>query len=195
MNITVSEQALEKMKFFLQDKESDTWGIRIVVKATNDYAFSMVQLENAQETDQIQKQDGIQLVVDEISSRFLEGATIDFIETDAGSGFQVERPPVPTLNIPKDLPLDMSDPMTKQVVDVIEKDINPGIASHGGVAQLRGLKDNVAYVELGGGCQGCAQSIATLKMGIETRIKEIVPAIVDVIDITDHSSGDNPYYK
>lgn len=193
MNITVTAEALEKMKFFLQDKGAEEWGIRIVVKATNDYAFSMVQLENAQPSDQIQEHDGVSLVVDEISARFLDGATIDFVESEAGSGFKVEKA-VPTSEIPKNLTLDMEDPLTKRVHEIIEKDINPGIAAHGGVAHLRGLQDNIVYLEMGGGCQGCAQSVATLRMGIETRIKEIVPEILEVIDVTDHSMGENPYY-
>lgn len=193
MNITVTEQALQKMKFFLQDKGTEKWGIRIVVKASNDYAFSMVELENAHPTDQMQEHDGVQLVIDEISARFLDGATIDFVESDAGSGFKVEKP-VPMSTIPKNLTLNMEDPLTKKVHEVIEKDINPGIASHGGVAHLRGLQDNVVYLEMGGGCQGCAQSVATLRMGIETRIKEIVPEILEVVDVTDHSLGENPYY-
>ena len=88
----------------------------------------------------------------------------------------------------------MDDPLTKRVHEIIEKDINPGIASHGGVAHLRGLHDNVVYLEMGGGCQGCAQSVATLRMGIETRIKEIVPEIIEVVDVTNHSLGENPYY-
>ena len=193
MNITVTAAALEKMKFFLRDKGPESWGIRIVVKATNDYAFSMVQLENVQPSDQIHEEGGVPLIIDEISARFLEGATVDFIESDAGSGFKVEKP-VPTISIPKNLTLDMDDPLTKRVHEIIEKDINPGIASHGGVARLRGLQDNVVYLEMGGGCQGCAQSVATLRMGIETRIKEIVPEILEVIDVTDHSMGENPYY-
>jgi len=193
MNITVTEQALDKMKFFLQDKGTEEWGIRVVVKASNDYAFSMVQLENAQPSDQIHEQGDLSMVIDEISARFLEGATVDFVESEAGSGFQVEKP-IPNTEVPPNMALDMEDPLTKQVHEIIEKDINPGIASHGGVAHLRGLQDNVVYLEMGGGCQGCAQSAATLRMGIETRIKEIVPEILEVVDVTDHAGGENPYY-
>jgi Fe/S biogenesis protein NfuA len=78
---------------------------------------------------------------------------------------------------------------------VIDEQVNPGIASHGGRATLIDVKDMVVYVELGGGCQGCAMASVTLKQGVERMIKHAVPEIREVIDTTDHAGGTNPYFE
>jgi len=194
MELTVTDNARDKMHFFLQDKGAEQWGIRIVVKTIGDYGFSMVELNSVQSSDTVLPVKDLKVVIDAISAGQLEGATVDFVESDAGSGFKVERKTIEQ-TLPEGVELDMKDPLAQQIHRVIEDDINPGIASHGGVAKLRGLAKNVVYLEMGGGCQGCAQSAATLRQGIETRIKEVVPQITDVVDVTDHATGVNPYYK
>ena len=69
------------------------------------------------------------------------------------------------------------------------------MASHGGVVTLLDLKDDTVYVQMGGGCQGCGMANVTLKQGVETAIKRVVPSIKQVLDTTDHASGSNPYYQ
>ena len=88
-----------------------------------------------------------------------------------------------------------SDPLAQAVQDVLTKQINPAVAAHGGAVQLLEVKDNVAYIELGGGCVGCGMVDVTLKQGIEVAIKEAVPEIEAIIDTTDHASGTNPYFQ
>jgi Fe/S biogenesis protein NfuA len=77
---------------------------------------------------------------------------------------------------------------------VIEHHVNPSIASHGGHAQLVGVKDDVVFVALGGGCQGCSMASVTLKQGIEQILKQAIPRIRAVVDATDHAHGSNPFY-
>ncbi|HEY3943371.1 MAG TPA: NifU family protein [Acidimicrobiales bacterium] len=79
---------------------------------------------------------------------------------------------------------------------VLEKSVNPSIAGHGGRADLVGLDeaDGVAYLRLSGGCQGCALSRTTLTEGIAVTLREEVAELSRVVDVTDHRSGDNPYY-
>ncbi|NKB22908.1 MAG: hypothetical protein GKR87_00615 [Kiritimatiellae bacterium] len=88
---------------------------------------------------------------------------------------------------------------TEDIGSVIEQlfevHINPALASHGGYVRLLEVQDRDVYLEMGGGCQGCAASQATLRDGIETAIREVVPQVRQVIDATDHSSGANPYYS
>ena len=91
--------------------------------------------------------------------------------------------------------LDLSDPTVAAVHQIIEYQVNPGIASHGGQARLIDVKGDVAYVELGGGCQGCSMATVTLGQGIEVAIKELAPEITRVLDVTDHASGTNPYFE
>jgi Fe-S cluster biogenesis protein NfuA len=78
---------------------------------------------------------------------------------------------------------------------VFETQVNPAVASHGGMVELVDYKNGVVYVRMAGGCQGCASSQATLKMGIERLVREAVPEVVDIVDVTNHSAGANPYYR
>ena len=77
---------------------------------------------------------------------------------------------------------------------LLETRINPAIAAHGGYITLIDVKDDTAYVEMAGGCQGCGMADATLKQGVEVEIKTAVPSIARVLDVTDHAGGTNPYY-
>jgi NAD(P)H-dependent nitrite reductase small subunit len=82
-----------------------------------------------------------------------------------------------------------------RVQQVMDSVINPGVASHGGVIRLLDLKEGVVYVEMGGGCQGCGMADETLKKGVESMIKQSVPEIKRVLDVTDHAAGSNPYFR
>ena len=82
----------------------------------------------------------------------------------------------------------------KEVLKVLEEKINPSVAGHGGHVTLIDLKDDIAFIRLEGGCQGCGMADATLKNGIEVEIKGAVPTITSVLDVTDHAEGLNPYY-
>ena len=86
-------------------------------------------------------------------------------------------------------------PTAAAVQEVIDSKINPGVASHGGNVTLLDVKDNTAYIALGGGCQGCGMVDVTLKQGIEVMIKEAVPQIAHIVDTTDHANGSNPFYQ
>ncbi|MGH7387102.1 MAG: NifU family protein, partial [Candidatus Methylomirabilales bacterium] len=88
-----------------------------------------------------------------------------------------------------------TDPKAQAVQEAIDTQINPGVASHGGHVALLDVKDDIAYIALGGGCQGCGMADVTLKQGIEVLLKEAVPEIRQVIDTTDHAAGKNPFYQ
>jgi len=90
--------------------------------------------------------------------------------------------------------LPSTDEIREGVQDVIDKDINPSVASHGGVINLINVQDNTVYIQMGGGCQGCGQADVTLKFGIENAIRAAVPGVGDILDVTDHAAGRNPYY-
>jgi Fe-S cluster biogenesis protein NfuA len=79
--------------------------------------------------------------------------------------------------------------------NLLQERINPSIAAHGGRASLVDLKDNRAYIRLDGGCQGCGMADVTLKQGIAVEIQQLVPSITDVLDVTEHADGTNPYYQ
>ncbi len=84
--------------------------------------------------------------------------------------------------------------MTK-VVKILTDDVNPQVASHGGFIELIDVNEKDVYLRMGGGCQGCASSTATLKQGVEKTLRDKIPQIENIIDSTDHASGVNPYYR
>ena len=101
---------------------------------------------------------------------------------------------------PYDIKLSTSKDDPKEVqMEVIQNlldfEINPKVASHGGFFTLLDVADNNVYVELGGGCQGCGMVDVTLRQGVEQRMREVFPDMVDLIDNTDHAGGDDPYYQ
>ena len=87
------------------------------------------------------------------------------------------------------------DPLAQRVQKVIDDRIAPSLAGHGGWVELLAVDGDAAVIQFGGGCQGCGMSQVTLKDGIEAAILQEVPEIKRVLDDTDHSSGDNPYYS
>ena len=80
-----------------------------------------------------------------------------------------------------------------KVQDLLDTAINPAVAGHGGVVSLVDVKGKMVYLQLGGGCQGCGMADVTLKQSIETMIREELPEVVDILDVTDHAAGQNPY--
>jgi len=102
----------------------------------------------------------------------------------SGGGFQIDNP-----NPAWD------DPRAQLIQEMLDNQINPAVARHGGYVQLMDVQGDTVYVLLGGGCQGCGMVDVTLKQGIEVLIKEALPDIERVVDTTDHAGGTNPYYE
>jgi len=148
------------------------------------YRLGFVGDEERRADDQATDAGGFTLLVDADSVPNLDGASIDYVDGPQGSGFKIDNPN----------PL-WRDEAARAVQAVLDQDINPAVAAHGGWVTLLEVKDNVAYIQLGGGCQGCGMVDVTLKQGIEVRIREAVPAIREIIDSTDHAGGNNPYYQ
>ncbi|HYX22424.1 MAG TPA: NifU family protein [Thermoanaerobaculia bacterium] len=78
--------------------------------------------------------------------------------------------------------------------DLLERQINPAVAAHGGYVELIDVRKNNVYLRLGGGCQGCGAADVTLKQGIEKAIRELAPVVGEILDTTDHAAGRNPFY-
>ena len=90
---------------------------------------------------------------------------------------------------------EMNTPEALEVRRVLDEEVNPSVASHGGHIALIDVKPDTVYIRLEGGCQGCGMADVTLKNGIEAAIRQAVPSITAVLDVTDHAGGDNPYYQ
>ena len=129
--------------------------------------------------------------------RALSGATVDWEGDSLQGGLKLVNPnrPEPSSPAMGDMELDLSGPLAQRVYEVVEQQVNPAIASHGGRAELVSVEEPIAYVRLHGGCQGCGMAAVTLHQGIEVAIRDNVPEIEQVVDVTDHASGDNPYFE
>jgi Fe-S cluster biogenesis protein NfuA len=95
-------------------------------------------------------------------------------------------------DIEKNLPSE--EEIKSKIKELIDTQINPAVASHGGFVELIDVKKNNVYLQLGGGCQGCGMANVTLRQGIERMIRQFVPQVGGILDVTDHASGSNPYY-
>lgn len=83
----------------------------------------------------------------------------------------------------------------EKVQYVIDTEVNPGVAGHGGTISLLGVRGNTVTIRMGGGCQGCSAADVTLKIGIHNSFRKAIPAIGAILDETDHKAGLNPYYS
>ncbi len=127
------------------------------------------------------------LLADEQSAEYLRGATIDFVDLGGlqGAGFRFENPQEQVT---------WNDPLAQRLHALFEDEINPSLASHGGFVELERVEDGVAYVHMGGGCQGCGQAAATLQEGVEAMVRARLPEIERLVDVTNHAAGTRPYY-
>jgi Fe/S biogenesis protein NfuA len=189
--ITLTDNA--KMQF-LQAAEAEGRtgdGLRVIVHdggtANPGFALNFVDADEVTDKDTVVDAGEIKLYIDPASARWLEGATIDFIDGLQESGFKVDAP---NAGIPRP-----TGPVAEKVSKVLQEKINPSIASHGGFINLVAVEDGTAYLQFGGGCQGCGMVNVTLKQGVEKVLFEEIPEITKVMDVTDHASGTNPYYQ
>jgi Fe/S biogenesis protein NfuA len=159
------------------------------------YNLSLRHAADAGPNDVIEQHEGLSIVIPIDSLDKLRGSIIDLIgDLDTG-GLIVENPNSPSPAV-DDLPaLEVSGNLNERVTQVLTQQINPGIALHGGKAELAGVEGTTAYLRLSGGCQGCGLAGVTLKRGVEVALKRSVPEITEVVDVTDHASGTNPYFE
>lgn len=153
-----------------------------------DFAMSFVPAEEPESpTDIVQSTDGLDIHVSLESAPYLEGATIDYVFKLIGSELKVLAP-LRKLDTP-------DGRIAARIQQVLDEEVNPSLATHGGGAVMIDFKGGVAFLELTGGCQGCSQAGSTMKDGIETFIREQIPEVHEVRDITMHANGTNPYFQ
>jgi Fe/S biogenesis protein NfuA len=130
------------------------------------------------------------LFVDSASRPYLDGATIDFDKSTTGGQLTIRAPGL------RGSPPDADASVVERVRHVIESEINPQLASHGGRVALREITaEGVVVLQFGGGCHGCGMVDATLRGGVERTLKTRVPEVTGVADATDHATGANPYMR
>ena len=169
-----------------------------VVGATGgayEYDMSFLREDEIDPTDTVHAYDGgIRLVVPAYSAALLAGATVD-VSDAFGGGLVVQNPNTPSPSLGDLPPIELTGDVSDRVGQVIEGQLNPVIANHGGSTELVAVEGDVAYIRLNGGCVGCGMAQVTLRQGVEAAIVAAVPEIERVVDVTDHAAGTNPYYQ
>jgi Fe/S biogenesis protein NfuA len=190
--VTFTEGARAHVVAFLAE-EPEPLAVRIEVLDSSPlaprYDLSLIEESEKEGSDQVYEQGGFEVVVPKASVALLEGAIVDWVESIQGSGFKVENPNIVPIGEGT-----REGPVADRVKHVIELQVNPAIASHGGSVTLIEVRDDVVYLEMEGGCQGCGMAAVTLAQGIRRIIMEAIPEIRDIVDVTNHDAGANPYY-
>ena len=161
------------------------------------YDLSFLDLEQARSDDKRLEFDELVVIIASKDLDKFNNAKLELSDDPASPGLTMDNPNTPSPEIfgnPDEMP-ELTGELAEKVQTVLESQINPAIASHGGVAQLVGVEGKDIYLKLGGGCQGCGMAQVTLTQGIETSLREAIPEIGNIIDATDHASGDNPYFE
>jgi len=199
--LAITNAAYDKvMGFLLQEAEPERQAMWLEGTGTsgNQWTCSIAlkPLDAAAPYDAVVRHRDLAIVVPERDFDKVRGATIDWLDDPFGAhGLRVDNPNTPSPAIGAPPPADLSGDVPQRVIQVLDQQVNPTIAEHGGRAELVAVEQGTAYLRLGGGCQGCAMATVTLSQGIETAIIQAVPEITSVVDVTDHQTGTNPYFE
>ncbi len=196
--LAITQTAYEKVLGFREATEPprQAMWVEITGVGKGEWTYNMYLRPRGEAApeDAVQWHQDLTIVVPAASVERLHGATVDWSEDLQAGGLRLINPntPSPTMG---DGPGDLSGDVAQRAIQVLEEQVNPAIAAHGGQAELVALEEGVAYLRLGGGCQGCGMATVTLSQGIEVALKDAIPEILDVVDVTDHASGSNPYFE
>ncbi len=198
--ISLTESARSQILSALGNQQPEKTALRVEARTNGTaefvYAMKLVGPDDQQPDDLVVEEKGFQILLDPTSARNLENATIDFEEGVLRSGFKFENP-----NRPEGAQLgsgprgDLTGTTAQKVEHLINTEINGAVAAHGGRVEFLGVKEGKVYLSFGGGCHGCGMVDVTLRQGIESRIRELVPEVEEIIDLTDHSTGETPFYR
>ena len=198
--IEITDEALTQL-LILRDEEpeGDRLGLRLEVIAVPGeefkYDLSFEIITQAAFTDEVRTigegDKKIKVIIPLQSFEHVNKATLDYSERQ---GLIIRNPNKPPLVAIEGLVND--DELSASIEAIIGTDINPSLAAHGGFVTYVGHdEDGVAYLTMGGGCHGCSMSKMTMLEGVQTTLIEQVPCVTKVRDVTDHSTGANPFYS
>lgn len=196
--LAVAPDALE-MIISLREQEpgEEEYGLLIEVTGIRagqfQYELSFSPVSDAGEGSVVERHGDLAIILRRDDVEKLEGASLAM--TDQGLAMNNPNTPMSPVRQGGPPPGELSGPLADQIQQVLSTQVNPAIASHGGAAELVSVDGSIAYMRLSGGCQGCGMAAVTLKQGIERILVEAIPDLTEVVDVTDHASGDNPYYE
>ncbi len=199
--LRITENARDKV-LRVREQEDDPEGLGLwvsvsgVARGAFTHELRIAPVAEAGDDHIVQHHDDLPLVIPAAQADDLRGATVSIDGDPKYGAIVVVNPNTPrTPEMPSFGGGDLSGDVAQRVAHVLETVVNPSIAAHGGRAELVGVEEHVAYLRLAGGCQGCGMAAVTLRQGIEVAIRDNIPEIEQVVDVTDHASGDNPYFE
>ncbi|HVM53259.1 MAG TPA: NifU family protein [Acidimicrobiales bacterium] len=195
--LTVTEAARREILDMRKvETDPDALALRVeVVGATGTeftYDLTFEPVANAGEGDEVDTSTELPVLVPAGSVDDLAGATLDHVEP---TGLIIRNPNRPRPKVITHEELELVGTVEEKITLLLDGEINPSLAVHGGFAQLERVEGDTAYVIMGGGCQGCGLAALTLTEGIKAQIENRIPEIREVVDVTDHAAGANPFYE
>lgn len=192
--LTVTEAARRViLEMRATEPDGENLGLRVDVTGVGEtgreYVYDLMfePLAEVEASDDVRDAGGLHVVIPGDDVEKLRGATLDHTESLGLVIRNPNRPEPPRLEV-------LAGSVEEKVVALIDGEINPMLAAHGGFARLERVEGSTAFVTMGGGCQGCGLATMTLREGIKAQILERIPEITDVLDDTDHEAGLNPFY-
>ncbi len=197
--VTITDNALGKILELRQLEELDDLHLALRINGVGASGFlyetAFLRGTDVAESDHVELHGDLPIAIPESSLDNLRGSVLDLAGNGGGAGLVIRNPNTPEspgLDLGEDL--ELTGTPEEKVRQLLDQQINPAIAMHGGVAQLISVEGSTANLELGGGCQGCGLAAVTLRQGIEKAILETIPEINEVVDVTNHDMGENPYF-
>lgn len=193
MNINVSPQAVAFLGDVIKKHDIDDLHLQVMVKNPGtpvaDCFLNFCERNEVPDDAFEFKQTDYSLFVFKEDEKYLDDASIDYDESDTGGQLNIKAPKLKGKKPGEDASL------FERVQYFIDAELNPSLAMHGGNAKLVKIDDGYAFIQFGGGCNGCGMAGQTLSMGMETKVLEAFPELKGLMDSTDHSTGTNPYYE
>ena len=193
MNITITDAAQDYLATLLEKQNVEGIGVRLFVSNPGtphaETCLAYCKPGEEKEGDLKMALAKFDCHVEGISEPFLDEAVVDFSADKLGGQLTIKAPNAKLPKVNEDSPLDM------RITYYLQTEVNPGLASHGGMVSLVELDDGVAVLQFGGGCQGCSAVDMTLKDGVEKTLMAHIPELKGVRDVTDHSVTENAFYK
>ena len=197
--LTFTDRARDVVRSYMNQSGGDLQALRIAPQAGSPVAprfeLSLVSLSEKDPGEIQMDGPGFPVLVKMGDSDRLDGAVVDFVERVNESGFEVQlaisTPPAPRPRTDGEPQGEIAD----RVRSILDAQVNPAIAGHGGMISLVDVQGTEIFVQMSGGCQGCALSRMTLRQGVERMLRQAVPELTAVHDVTDHDSGANPFFS
>lgn len=191
--VTVTDSAQEYLSQLIDKQETKGMSVRMFVSQPGtrfaETCLAYCKPDEVKEEDEKVEFPALLVYLEKVSVPYLAEAVVDYDKDRMGGQLTIKAPNAKVPNIAED------SPMSEKINYFLVTDINPGLQSHGGEVSLVEIKDDIAILKFGGGCQGCSAVSMTLKEGVEKKLMEKIPGLLGVKDITDHSVTDNAYFQ